>query len=1051
MTLSDIAVRRPVIAFVASAMIVVFGILGIRDLPLRELPDVDQPVVSVRADFPGANAEVMENQVTQPIEGALGGIEGIDTIRSRSEDGESRISITFRLGRDLEAAANDVREAVARARRQLPPDVEEVVVTKQDSDARPFLWYNLMSESMTAEELTDYADRFLVDRFSVIDGIARVQIGGQRRYAMRIWLDPQAMAARQLTVADVENALRAENVELPGGSLETVSSQLVVRVERLFATEDSFRRLPITRGDGHIIRLGEIADVELAAEQERALFRGNGQNMIGIGFIRQSRSNAVAVSDAIRAEAERVSPQLPEGMQMLNASDDTVFIRESINEVWRTLAVAATLVVLVIYLFLGSFRAAVIPAAVVPVCLIGVFAVLAAFGFSINILTLLALVLAIGLVVDDSIVVMENIQRRVDLGEPPKLASLQGARQVFFAVIATTATLVAVFVPLVVLPGLIGRIFTELAVAITGAVVLSSFVALTLSPMMSSKLVRPSQGVRGPARWVDKGVGKLRNAYRESLDVVLSLPWLIIPFIVAAVGGSVFLFNQLPSELTPPEDRGNFFSRFSAADGASFEYTAEQAALIEDILMEYVEAGELRRVLVVVPGFGGGGSSFSSGIVVGTMTPWGERRPGMEIVNEVNQRLGQLTGVRAFASMRSSLGGGGGGGDDIQFVLQGPDYDLIDREADRLIATIEETNPGLLRARKDYEPTSPRLVVDIDRERAAALGVSVSDIGRTLQTHLGSRRMGQFIDRGEAYNVIAENRREQRSSQSDLEMLYVRGGAGELIPLSNLVSLRETGEAQARNRLNRQRSITVSATLSDTYTLGEAIDWLDSYARAELPADMATEYVGSAREFLESNYAMLFAFGMALLIVFLVLAAQFESFIQPLIIMLTVPLAVAGGLFGLYMAGSSLNIYSQIGLIILVGLAAKNGILIVEFANQMREEGMSVAEATLEAAATRFRPILMTGISTAIGAFPLVMAYGPGSESRITIGVVIFTGVLVATLFTLFVVPTAYAVFGKYTKTPNWVSRQLEKEARERGQSLGGSDAIAAPGQQPAE
>lgn len=1050
MTLSDIAVRRPVIAFVASALIIVFGILGIRELPLRELPDVDQPVVSVDAEFPGANAEVMENQVTQPIEGALGGIEGIDTIRSSSEDGESRISVTFRLGRDLEAAANDVREAVARARRQLPPDVEEVTVTKQDSDARPFLWYNLLSETMTAEELTDYADRFLVDRFSVIDGVSRVQIGGQRRYAMRIWLDPQAMAARQLTVTDIENALRAENVELPGGSIETTSTQLIVRVERLFSSEDAFRRLPITQRDGHVIRLGEIADVELAAEQERALFRGNGQNMIGIGFIRQSRSNAVAVSDAIREEAARFAPQLPEGMQLLNASDDTVFIRESINEVWRTLAVAATLVVLVIYLFLGSFRAAVIPAAVVPVCLIGVFAVLAAFGFSINILTLLALVLAIGLVVDDSIVVMENIQRRVDLGEPPRLASLQGARQVFFAVIATTATLAAVFVPLVVLPGFIGRIFTELAVTITAAVILSSFVALTLSPMMSSKLVRPSEGARGPAKWVEQGVGKLRNSYKESLDVILSVPWLIMPFVVAAVGGSIFLFNQLPNELTPPEDRGNFFSRFSAPDGSSFEYTAAQADEIEDILMEYVEAGELNRVLLVVPGFGGG-SEFSSGIVVGTMTPWGERRPGLEIVNEVNQRLGQLTGVRAFASMRSSLGGGGGGGDDIQFVLQGPDYQTLDLEAERLIARIEESNPNLLRARKDYEPTSPRLVVDINRERAAALGVSVSDIGRTLQTHLGSRRMGQFIDRGEAYNVIAENRREQRSSRSDLETLYVRGGAGELIPLSNLVTLRETGEARERNRLNRLRSITISATLGEGYTLGEAIEWLDTYARAELPADVATDYVGSAREFLESNNAMLFAFGMALLIVFLVLAAQFESFIQPMIIMLTVPLAVAGGLFGLYMAGSSLNIYSQIGLIILVGLAAKNGILIVEFANQLREEGMSVAEATLEAAATRFRPILMTGISTAIGAFPLVLAYGPGSESRITIGVVIFTGVMVATLFTLFVVPTAYAVFGRFTKTPNWVSRQLEKEARAAGQSLGGSDAIAQPGQQPAE
>lgn len=1048
MTLSDIAVRRPMIAFVASALIVVFGILGIRELPLRELPDVDSPIVSVRATFPGANAEVMENQVTQPIESALSGIDGIDTISSSSRDGDTRVTITFSLERDLEAAANDVREAVARVRRQLPPDVDEVIVTKQDSDARPFLWYNLASDRLTAEELTDYAQRFLVDRFAVIDGIAQVNIGGQRRYAMRIWLDPQAMAARNLTVTDIENALRSENVELPGGSLETPGTQLTVRVERLFQNEDAFRRLPITRRDGHIVRLGEIADVELAAEQDRAMFRGNGQNMIGIGFVRQSRSNAVAVSDSIRAEADRVIPQLPEGMQLINASDDTVFIRESITEVWRTLAVAATLVVLVIYLFLGSFRAAVIPAAVVPVCLIGTFAVLAAFGFSINILTLLALVLAIGLVVDDSIVVMENIQRRVDLGEPPKLASLRGARQVFFAVIATTATLVAVFVPLVVLPGLIGRIFTELAVAITGAVLLSSFVALTLSPMMSSKLVRPSTGARGPARWVDIGVGKMRSAYKDSLDMVISMPWLIIPFIMAAVGGSAFMFNQLPAELTPPEDRGSFFSRFSAPDGSSFEYTASQAGEIEEILLEYVENGELARVLVVVPGFGGGASDFSGGIVVGTMTPWGERRPGMEIVNEVNERLGQLTGVRAFASMRSTLGGGGGGGDDIQFVIQGPDYEAIDLEAERLLATIEETNPNLLRARKNYEPTSPRIVVDIDRERAAALGVSVSDIGRTMQTHLGSRRIGQFIDRGEAYNVIAENRREQRASTADLETLFVRGGAGELIPLSNLVSLRETGEADRRNRINRQRAITISATLADGYTLGDAIDWFDAYARAELPADMASEYLGSAREFLESSDAIFFAFAMALLIVFLVLAAQFESFIQPLIIMLTVPLAVAGGLFGLYMAGSSLNIYSQIGLIILVGLAAKNGILIVEFANQLREEGMSVAEATIESAATRFRPILMTGISTAIGSFPLVMAYGPGSESRITIGVVIFTGVLVATLFTLFVVPTAYAVFGKYTKTPNWVSRQLAKEARETGQELpGGRGGV----QQPAE
>ena len=1031
MTLSDVAVRRPVLAFVVSALIVVFGVLGLRGLPLRELPDVDQPVVSVQAAYPGANAEVVENRVTQVIEDALSGIDGVDLITSESEDGESSVNIRFELSRDIEAAANDVRDAVSRVRPRLPEDVEEVQVAKQDSDARPFIWYNLISDRMTAEELTDYAERSLVDRFSVVDGVAAVRVGGSRRYAMRIWLDPDAMAARGVTTADIENALLTENVEAPGGAVSTDDNQLFVRVERPFSTPEAFSRVRIFEGaGGHVVRLGEVADVELAAEEDRALFRGNGENMIGIGFVRQSRANSVAVADGLRALSERIRPQLPEGMQLIAASDDTVFIRESIKEVWRTLAVAATFVVLVIYLFLGSVRAAVIPAAVVPVCLIGTFAVLSLFGFSINILTLLALVLTIGLVVDDSIVVLENIQRRVDLGEPPELASLRGGRQVFFAVIATTATLVAVFVPLIFLPGLIGRIFTELALTITGAVVLSSFVALTLSPMMASKLLKGREEARGPARWVGQGVDWTRARYKESLDVVLRFPASVVPLVLVAVGGGAFMFNQLPGELTPPEDRGSFFGFFSAPEGASFEYLQEEAGEVEDILLEYQRAGELQRVLVVAPGFGGG-ATFSSGIAIGTMAPWDERRPGSEIMGEINQRLGQLTGVRAFVSMRSSLGGSGGGGDDIEFVIQGPDYDQIYQYAEQLLVDIRQENAGLLRPRSDYEPTTPRLLVDIDRERAAALGVNVADIGRTLQTHLGSRRVGQFIDRGEAYNVILENRDSARSQPQDLEALYVRNDAGALIPLTNLVAVREVGEAAERNRVDRQRAISVSATIAEGYTLGEAVKWLDQWAASELPPALSSTYVGGAKEFLESEQALIFAFGMALLIVFLVLAAQFESLIQPVMIMLTVPLAVAGGLFGLYMAGSSLNIYSQIGLIILIGLAAKNGILIVEFANQLRDEGYELREATLEAAATRLRPIMMTGVSTAIGALPLVLASGPGAESRITIGVVIFTGVLVATLFTLFVVPAAYAAAGRFTKTPNWVSRQIEKQAEQ--------------------
>ena len=1031
MTLSDIAVRRPMVAFVASALIIVFGILGLRDLPLRELPDVDQPVVSINADFPGANAEIVENRVTEPLEAQLSGIDGIEEISSRSEDGDSRISVTFSLARDLEAAANDVRDAVSQARRQLPQDVEEVRVDKQDSDARPFMWYNLMSETMTAEELTDYADRFLLDRLTIIDGVTNVSIGGNRRYAMRIWLNPSAMAARQVTAADIENAIRAENIEVPGGSLETAGSQIAVRVERVFSNPESFARLPVrTLADGQVIRLGEVADVELSAEEPRAMFRGNQRSMIGLGFVRQSQSNAVAVASAIHEEMDRIRAQLPEGMELIVANDETVFIRESIREVWLTLGVAATLVVLVIYLFLGNLRSAIVPAAVVPVCLIGTFAVLSAFGFSLNILTLLALVLAIGLVVDDSIVVIENIQRRVDLGEPPITAALNGGRQVFFAVIATTATLVAVFVPLVFLPGLIGRLFTELAVAIAGAVILSSFVALTLSPMMASKLARPSVNLRGPARWADSLTNRLRDSYISSLKVVVKAPWIVAPLVILSVAGSIFMFSQLPSELTPDEDRGSFFGRFSAQEGASFEFTSEQALILEDMLMDYVEAGELRRLLIAVPGFGGGGGDFSSGIVVGSMVPQGERRAGQEIINEMNARLGELTGVRAFVTMRGGLGGGGGG-DDVEVVLLGSDYDQLNAEAEAMVQAIQATNPNLQRPRKNFEPNAPRLIVEIDRERAGALGVSVAEVGRTLQTHLGARRVGQFIERGESYNVIMENRSADRSGGGDLESLYVRARGGELIALSNLVALRETGESSTRNRLDRQRAVAVSATLSAGYTLGEAVAWLDAYAADNLPADVSTQYTGSARDFLDSSNAILFAFAMALLIVFLVLAAQFESFIQPAVIMLTVPLAVAGGLFGLYMAGSSLNIYSQIGLIILIGLAAKNGILIVEFANQVRDEGKSVLDATLDAAGTRFRPILMTGISTAIGALPLMLASGPGAENRVTIGVVIFTGVMVATLFTLFVIPAVYAAVGRYTKTPNWVSRQLAREAEQ--------------------
>src|SRR5690554_4481815 len=1024
------AVRRPVMAAVFCALIVLFGILSFQSLSLRELPDVDRPVVSVTVTYRGANAEVVENRVTQVIEDALSGIVGLDEIVSTSLDGRSNIDITFSMGRDIDAAANDVRGAVARAQESLPEEINPPLVRKQEADSRPIIWYSLSSDRMSLEELTDFSERYVRDRFAVLDGVSQVLTDGNLRYAIRIWLDADALAARQLTVSDVESALRARNVELPGGFVETPETDLTVRIQRSYASPADFERMPVGQtGDGTVIRLADVADIEQSALEPRNVYRGNGVPQVGLGLVRQSQANDIALARNAREEADRVRATLPDGMVLELSSDSTVFVSESIKEVWITLFIAAFLVVAVIYLFLGSLRAAAIPAMVVPVCMIGVFTVIAGFGFSINIVTLLALVLAVGLVVDDSIVVLENIQRRVDLGEPPMLAALNGGNQVIFAVIATTAVLVAVFVPLIFLPGMVGRVFVELAITVSGAVVLSALVALTLSPMMASKMVVPSRKAKGLSKWVHDKLDVARANYRSSLEMVLRRPVFVLPLVIVSILGALFFFSRLPGELTPTEDLGSFFASFTSQEGAGFDYTREQSEQIEAMLMEYVEAGEVAQSIVRIPGFGGSG--YGSGVVFVTLAPWADRdRGGQEIVSEINERLAGVPGLRAFASMRSTLSGEGMGS-DIDFVLGGDDYAELGAFAEDLVATAQAENPNLLQISSDYRPTSPRLVVDVDIDRAADLGVSDEQVARTLETHLGSRRVGTYVDRGESYEVVLQNRREQRTSLTDLEGLFVRGGSGDVIPLSNLVEVTETGEAAERRRINRFCSVTVSATLADGYSLGDAVEWFDDYAASHLPETVRTQYLGGAQEYLEANQAAAFAFGMALLIVFLVLAAQFESLIQPLIIMLTVPLAIAGGLFGLYIAGSSLNIYSQIGLIVLIGLAAKNGILIVEFANQLRDQGMDVVDAALEAADTRFRPIMMTGVSTAAGAIPLIIASGPGAESRITIGLVIFTGVLVATLFTLIVIPSTYAVVGRYTKTPQWTSRQLERFARE--------------------
>ncbi len=1032
MTLSDLSVRRPVLATVFSLIIIAFGLVSFSRLPLRELPDVDRPVVSVDVSYRGASAQVVETQVTRVIEDQLSGIEGIDAISGNSRDGRASVNIEFNLGRDLEAAANDVRNAVSRARQQLPLDVDEPIIRKADADADPIIWLSLTSTTLDPVTLSDYAERYIVDQLSVINGVASVNVGSARA-ALRIWLDTNALAARGLTVDDVEAALRAQNVELPAGYVQSVERDYQVRIARAFQTPEEFARLPLRTASSTgaaVVRLGDVSRIEMAPEETRRLFRANGVEQVGLGIVRQSQSNALDVGREVKARAAELGRNLPPGTAITVTYDSTVFIDRAIQRVGQTLLEASALVILVIYLFLGSWRAAFIPAAVIPVCLIGAFAVLAVFGFTINLLTLMALVLAIGLVVDDSIVVLENAQRRIDtLGEPPTMAALRGTRQVFFAIVSTTAVLVAVFLPLVFVGGYIGRLFIELAITVAGVIVISAFCALSLSPMMCSKLLRPARQETKLHHFVEGVLNKVRSSYRTSLEAALDTKRPVFALFAVVVLGGGFLFMSLSSELAPPEDRGNLMVNVQAPEGSGFEYTSRVMGQVEDVLMSYVETGEIARAMVVAPGFGDQGTQrFSSGMARVFLAPWEERhRSGLEVERELNQKLGQIPGAVIRASMQNAFQGGGPGGGGLGITLLGASYDQVAPVADRLVARLRE-DPRFQRPRSNYEPNSPRVLVNIDRERAAALGVSVQSIGRTLEATMGQRRVNTISEEGEEYYVYLQAERNERSNIQDLTNKYVRSDrTGELIPLSTVVSYETVGDTAERRRFNRQAAIQVQASIAPSFAMGDAIAQMERIAREEIgDQPVSIDYQGAARQFKQASGAIGFAFGFALLVVFLVLAAQFESFVHPLVIMVTVPLALAGGLFGLFLFDNTLNIYSQIGLIILIALAAKNGILLVEFANQLRDEGRSIREAILEASDLRIRPILMTNIATVVGAIPLILGHGAGGESRMTIGIVIFFGLVVATMLTLFVVPVFYDLLARYTRSPETTAREIE-------------------------
>jgi multidrug efflux pump len=1032
MVLADVSIKRPVFASVISLLLIAFGLMAFDRLTLREYPNIDPPIVSIRTNYPGAAATIVETRITKVIEDRIAGVQGIRYIESSSENGRSNIVVEFDTKRDIDSAANDLRDRVSGVLDNLPDEADPPEVEKVNSDEDVIIWFNFAGENMSMAELSDYAQRYLVDRFSVVDGVARVRIGGERRYAMRIWLDRRELAARNITVTDVENALRAENIELPAGNIESIDRQFTVRMARNYLNSEHFSDLVIKRGDadGHLVRLGDVARVEKGTQEDRTLFRGNGVTQIGIGIAKQSTANTIDVARGAKAERDRINAILPEGMSIEDSYDGSVFIERAIEEVYLTLSIALGLVVLVIFLFLGSLRAMLVPAIAVPVSIVATFTVLAALDFSVNMLTLLALVLAIGLVVDDAIVVLENIVRHIEeKKKPPLLAAFDATREVGFAVIATTLVLIAIFVPIVFLQGDIGRLFSEFAITMAAAVAFSSLIALTLSPMLSSKFLVQNKPKNKFSLKIDEWMQRLRQRYVRAINRCLQHSKIVIAVFVAVLLGTAWLTQQIPSEYAPREDRGNFFITVNGPEGASYSYMEGYMDEIEKRLMEYVESGEISRMMVRAPRSFGNAENFNTGMVTVVLSDWGQRRNGFEIMEEVRAKLRDLPGVTATPVMRQGFSSRTQ--KPVQFVIGGGSYEELAQWRDILLEKIAENNPGLEGIDWDYKETKPQIEVHIDTNRAADLGVSVRNIGRTLETMLGSRRVTTYIDEGEEYDLILQGERDEQRTTTSLENMYVRSETtGQLIPLINLVDLREIADASRLNRYNRIRSLTIEANLADHLALGDALDYLNELVREHLPETASVDYKGLSRDFQTAGSSVVFIFVLGIVVTFLVLAAQFESYVHPFVIMLTVPLAIAGGMLGLFVTGSSFNLYSQIGMIMLVGLAAKNGILIVEFVNQLRDRGVEFHQALLEASSARLRPIMMTSLTAIAGAVPLVISSGAGSETRFVIGVVVVSGVLLATFLTLFVVPVAYSLLARKTGSPGDVARKLRTQQK---------------------
>ncbi len=1036
MIISDISVRRPVFAGVLSLLLIILGVLAATGLAVREFPDVDSPVVSISTSYRGASAEIVERRLTKVIEDEISGISGITKLTSNSQDERSIVTIEFDVDRDPDGAANDVRERVSRILGRLPEEAGSPQVTKQDAGMDATMYVGVDSNIRSLMDLTDFAERNLIDRLAVIDGVAQIRLSGAQRTAMRIWLDRNALAARGLTVQDVEDTLRRENVELPAGRIESRQREFSLRTETGLLRPEDFKDLVVGRGaDNYLIRLGDVAEVRIEPEDSRFFSRSNQVSGISLGIVPLAKANILEVNRAVSAEVDRLKPTMPGDIELSVAIDFSKFVEESMISVATVFVEALMFVLIIIFAFVGSLRATVIPAVTIPVAIISAFIVMSAMDYSINTLTLLGLLLAIGLVVDDAIVVLENIVRHMEMGRPPLLAAIDGSREIGFAVVATTVVLVAVFIPISFMPGNLGRLFGEFGISLAAAIAFSGLIALTLVPMLASKFF--ANGIqRGRfATRLDGFFRRVTESYRRSLESFLRRPWMAVvalPVVAIAAGG---IFATLPSEYAPPEDRNMVLMQIRAPEGATPGYMDRQVQIVESMVMPYVEKKEIRRV-VARAGMWGGGSDVNTAFIYMPLESRADRdRSAQVIAGEIRGQVSAIPGAIATVFQPPSLGirtGGSG----LAFVLGGNSYEELAEQQERLIAVVNRENPRILGLRSDFFPTKPKIKVNIDRNRANDLGVSLQSIGRTLETMLGSRIVTTFVDRGEEYNVILQGVARDRATPSDLENIFVRSErSGQLVSLANLVQLEEIAGPKELKRFNQLRSVTMTANLADGYSLGEAVRYIEETVARELPESIKLELDGEARELKQSGQAVYLTFALALIFVFLVLSAQFESFRHPFIILLTVPLALFGGLVGLWLFGSTVNIYSQIGAIILIGLAAKNGILIVEFANQLRDRGVEFTESILSASAIRLRPVVMTSLCTAFGSVPLMLAAGAGAEARRTLGVTVFFGVTISVFLTLYIIPAMYLLIARKTKSPEYISRLVARLQREFGEA----------------